>query len=269
MSTTLDNTRKTLHPGFTLIEVLVVIGIIALLLAILLPAVAAVRKNAVMSECASNLRSLQQAHYQYMIDNRGRFIDIGLAHGGGGYDESVAWINTLQEYYGSDLAVRSPADDSPHWPESIGGQGVPLNGTIDQFRRTSYGINNFLSRSAPADAQGRLYTQLDSVPGPANTVHFVLMAETGDFAGADHPHVENWWVPGNVNSPPIRAATQLATGLHGGPEGSWDAVSNYGFLDGHVETLKFSDVYVRPNINRFDPRYANQFSVFRARQAVE
>jgi len=251
------------HRAFTLIELLVVIAIVALLAAIALPAVNSVRSSALTAKCLGNLRNLQTAHWLYAMDHNGRFIDVGLAHGGAHGEEEVAWINTLQEYYDHELLVKSPADASPHWPPTHGGAGIPLPGTTDEFRRTSYGVNNFLSRSAPADPV-KVYDRISRVKSHARTIHFVIMAETGDFAGADHPHVENWWISSNPDAPPILAAQQLATGLHGGQEGSWDARSNYGFLDGHVETLMFSETYLSPQANAFDPATASSFSLKKA-----
>jgi prepilin-type N-terminal cleavage/methylation domain-containing protein/prepilin-type processing-associated H-X9-DG protein len=228
--------------AFTLPELLVVIGIIAVLTALLLPALGKARRAARTVACLSNIRSIELAHYMYVNAFKGYMMQAGLAHDGVGGNEDVAWINTLQPYYENQLVARSPADESPHWP---GGEPVPGSGGL-QFRRTSYGINNFLDKDLCP--WGGPYLKITQVPRPSTTVHVVIMAETGDFAGSDHTHVENW-----VSNIPVQAAKQLATSIHGGRPKSWDGVSNYGFLDGHAETLRFKDVFTDFTKNQFDP----------------
>jgi prepilin-type N-terminal cleavage/methylation domain-containing protein len=58
------------RPAFTLVELLVVIGIVALLVSILLPALGRAREMANRTKCLSNLRQIAEGIYVYVNDNR-------------------------------------------------------------------------------------------------------------------------------------------------------------------------------------------------------
>src|SRR5262245_46508693 len=64
-------------PGFTLIEVLVVVAIIALLIAILIPSLARARELSKRTVCLHNLKVLGQCWDLYQTDNKGGLIYPG------------------------------------------------------------------------------------------------------------------------------------------------------------------------------------------------
>ncbi|MCC7349007.1 MAG: type II secretion system protein [Phycisphaerales bacterium] len=67
--------------GFTLVELLVVIGIIALLISMLLPALGKARESAKRAACASNLRQVGLLWQMYANEHKGFFPDHGIGFG--------------------------------------------------------------------------------------------------------------------------------------------------------------------------------------------
>jgi prepilin-type N-terminal cleavage/methylation domain-containing protein/prepilin-type processing-associated H-X9-DG protein len=88
-------TSRRYRFGFTLVELLVVIGIIALLIAILLPALGRARQQGQRVQCMSNLRQITTATVMYCTENKGWFprAAVGTATGNYSdvYDDFVYW----------------------------------------------------------------------------------------------------------------------------------------------------------------------------------
>jgi prepilin-type N-terminal cleavage/methylation domain-containing protein/prepilin-type processing-associated H-X9-DG protein len=92
--------------GFTLIELLVVIAIIAILAAMLLPALAQAKAKAQQAGCVSNLRQWGLAEQMYVGDFRDTLPTDGMGDSGtyngtlpyGTAEDSTAWFNVLPPY---------------------------------------------------------------------------------------------------------------------------------------------------------------------------
>jgi prepilin-type N-terminal cleavage/methylation domain-containing protein/prepilin-type processing-associated H-X9-DG protein len=110
--------------AFSLVEVLVVIGIIAILLALLMPTLSRVHEAARTVQCAAQLRQLGQAFHNYASANQGHLPSWSGWHVAGGDgtgedDPGPAWSEMLAPWF---VPATSPIYNCPSFPE-----GYPFN----------------------------------------------------------------------------------------------------------------------------------------------
>jgi len=120
--------------GFTLVELLVVIGIIALLISVLLPALNSARKQADRVKCLSALRQIGNAYAMYTNDNQG-YLPVAQHLWASSYitgaaaDRDKRWHDFISKYLMGPTAVTDPATGTVH------------TSTMSNFSGTAGGVN--------------------------------------------------------------------------------------------------------------------------------
>lgn len=182
---TLNNPRR--GSGFTLIELLVVIAIIAILAAMLLPALAKAKLKSLDAADKNNLKQMATAGYMYCTD-----------FGPMSYDQTgnSVWLPSLVTYHSQVMAVRyCPLAPSNNIPANLFSVGGSINGTASyawmydhQTNTSSYMLNGWLylddrttdpnggayhwASTQTAVGGGGLFGKMDNVKNPSQTPFF-------------------------------------------------------------------------------------------------
>ena len=238
--------------AFTLIELLVVIAIIAILAALLLPALAGAKERARRTACVNTMHQFLLAAHMYANDN-GQFLPSGTSDSttpNGVLDDSVPVLSgvtrtQMMQYAGSYKMLGCPS------------LGAPFN-TAEGWFQDNYGFvigYNYLGGHAntpwPLLPGGEVWvspqklTDVSTNLGPTSPLLTDMNDWSPGFAGSTVPHGRSGPVQasGDYSNPGAGGLSAVSLGATGG---------NVGSMDGSITWVPIKQMKVRRGSQQYD-----------------
>jgi prepilin-type N-terminal cleavage/methylation domain-containing protein/prepilin-type processing-associated H-X9-DG protein len=229
--------------GFTLIELLVVIAIIAILAALLLPALANAKKAAQKTQCLSNFKQLQLTWQMYADDYRGNIVsnvphqtDSWISGSQPEMNSATGASNTLGittgilfPYNKSIYIYKCPSAMGPVTTQDPTFDGGTITRTVSMLSRM--GDFDYDGLDAPAPPIGKL-TDIQN-PGPANAL--VLLDESIQTIDDGYCAIDN--ALGSGPDP---------NGFQNSPSIRHNGACTFSHADGHVAEITFPHILTEP-----------------------
>jgi prepilin-type N-terminal cleavage/methylation domain-containing protein/prepilin-type processing-associated H-X9-DG protein len=219
------------HQAFTLVELLVVIGIIGLLIGILLPALSAAQSQAQRLKCASNLRTLGQVALHYANDNRG-LIPRDYTYGQPGH---LFWAEMFARFMKQPMppptVPSSLAGDRAMWPylARIGWLQCPV--FPDERQPVDFVLNGW-NKDAAGGGSTSPVLQITKI---SRSAQIILATEGNVRMSVEAMDKHDVWAVDHLPTGPMNERRVCDDNRHRG-------LVNMVYLDGHVGSCPFGQL---------------------------